>query len=266
MGWLRRNGAPVSALVFTVLGIVVIAGSVDSWISDQAAYDAFRSSPACAEGPVQAGADCVARQPSRVLGVQSHRGDTDVSVQGRPDFEYDDDQGFASSLRAGEIVEVIVWRGAVQGLETASDGPDYLSTSAVRAPTLDYIATMLGAGLLCLGGLFAVDTVLRRRGASPGRIRTMRWSFGAAAGLVILNAVGVIVAGLIPGGFVLDGVAGAIGLFVIGLMWAYGGGARYPRGPMPVRPADVPTGSSADARKRRRARSRPRRRRGSASR
>lgn len=266
MGWLRRNRTPVSALVFTALGIVVIAASISGWITDQAAYDAFRSSPACAQGPVQAGEGCVALQAARVLGVQSHRGDTDVTVQGLPDFEYDDDQGFASGLRTGETVEVIIWRGAVQGLETASDGPDYLSTSAVREPVADYVVTVLGTVLLCVGGRFAADTVLRRRGASPARIHAVKWSFGVAAGLALVNVAGVVATELLAAGFITDGVAAALGLFVMGLMWAYGGEVRLFRVPAPVRTAGASIGPSANARKRRRPRSRAPRRRRPASR
>lgn len=253
MGWLRRNRFWALAGVLAVCGSVLIAASIHMWVSDQARYDAFRSSAMCAQGPVQADADCVSLRPARVLDVQNNKSETDVSVQGWAELEYDD-PGFVSGLRAGESVDVIVWRGAVQGLEYAGQ-PDYLSESAVLAPSGDYAQTVLGVFLLCLGALFGADSSLRRRGASRGRISAVRWSFGAAAALAIVNVLGVILSNSLTGGLVADGLLGAATLVVVGLMWAFGG-QRLGRAPVRTRTAGISTRPSANARKRPRPKSR----------
>jgi len=228
MGWLRRSWIPALALVFTVSGIVLFAGSIDLWVSDQARYEAFRASSACTLRLGPADDDCVALRPARVLSVQDYKNVTNVSVQGWPELDFGSDPGFVSGLRAGESVEVIVWRGAVQGLETTSDGPEFLSESAVLAPTSDYARALVGVFLLCLGGLFGADVLLRRHGVSRGRIRALEWSFGAAAGLAIVNVLGVILTNSFTGGFIADGLPGALTLVVISLMWI-SGNRRRPR-------------------------------------
>ena len=155
-----------------------------------------------------------------------------MSVQGWAEFEYDDDPGFVSGLRAGESVEVIVWRGAVQGLEETADGPDYLSESAVLAPTRDCASAVLGVFLLCLSGLFGAVAWARRRVADRARISAAKWSFGAAAALAMVNVLGVILVNSLTSGLVADGLLGAAALFVLGLMWVFGG----------QRPAPAPRG------------------------
>jgi hypothetical protein len=222
MGWLRRSRVPALALVFTVSGVVLFAASIDIWVSDQERYEAFRASSACTQRLGPADDDCVALRPARVLNVQDYKNVTNVSVQGWPELDFGSDPGFVSGLRTGATVEVIVWRGVAQGLETTSDGPDYLSGSAVLAPTRDYARALVGVFLLCLGGLFGADVLLRRYGVDRGRIRALEWSFGAAAGLAILHVLGVILTNSFTGGFIADGLLGALTLVVIGLMWISG--------------------------------------------
>lgn len=258
MNRLRRARIPVLVFVLTLSGSVVIAAAISRWIPDQARYDAFRSSSACTQGPAPADGDCVARQSERVLDVQSDKGEMSVWAQGWPGLNFDD-PGFVSGLRTGDTVQVVVWRGTAQGLETESAGPEYADDSAVLAPTGDWTAAAWGASLLLLGGVFVAEILLRRPGASRERVRTVQWSSAAAAGLAFLNGLGVMLSVSITGGFIADGVLGALVLVVLSLIW--GLGSRPGRVWVPAAPADVATGLSANARKRRRPRSRPRPRR-----
>jgi hypothetical protein len=263
MGRLRRGWTPA---LLAACGSVLIAGSVDEWGSDQAQYDAFRSSSVCAQGPVRADEDCVTLHSARVLDVQNFKGRTDLTVQGWPELEFDSDPGFVTGLRAGETVEVILWGRTIQGIEYRSDGPDYLSESAVLAPTRDYALMVLGLLLLCVGGLFGAVALLRRRGASRERIRSVQWSLGSAAGLAFLNLLGVILTNSPAGGFVTDGVLGGLTLAVVGMILLAGRRRRPFRVPVPVRTSSVPAGPSANARMRRRPKSRPQSRRSPRSR
>jgi hypothetical protein len=126
-------------------------------------------------------------------------------------------------------VDVIVWRGTVQGLETRRG-----CGGAARIP----------------GGC----------GSSSGRSVRPRLSRPrTSSALAAANALGVILGDSLPGGLIGDGVLGLLTLLVVGLMRLIGirGRVRIPAPPpKPARVPGLPSRPSVNARKRQRPRRR----------
>lgn len=202
--------------IFRVLGIAIVAAvpvlglSMAVHAAISYATDHTLSVRFAANDPA------VQAAPGTVLETDPGKSGTGLWVGGFPKMVFDSSNSAVRMLSPGDQVQVLVWRGGVEGVEIDGTAA-YANDSTPLRPISDVALGCFGLFLLCLGGFPAVHMLLARLGVSARRRTigdTVIFTVGAGCGIF---AIGTYTATSMRGGLYAD--AGVLGAILIGYGW-----------------------------------------------
>lgn len=168
-----RVVAPLLALG----GVILIVAGVARAIPDETRADAFRASVQCAPGLPSDPADCYSWVASTVSHMSVGNDGATVWVEGgSTSLVFDGVYPGIVGLAPGEQVQLLMWRGAAQGIEV-SDGVAYAEKSAPLGADEDWGIVLFGVSLLCFTAIRLAARLIRRlerwAGARPAAITSL---------------------------------------------------------------------------------------------
>jgi hypothetical protein len=200
----RALGIAIAAAV-PVLGLSLAVHGAISYATDHTLSVQFAAN----DPAVQAA-------PGAVLETDLGKSDTGLWVSGFPKMVVDSSNSAVRALSPGDYVEVLLWRGRVEGVEIDGSAA-YANGSTPLRPISDVALGCFGLFLLCLGGFPVVYILLTRLGVSA-RGRTITDTAICTVGIGCgIFAIGTYAATSMRGGLYAN--AEVLGAILIGYGW-----------------------------------------------
>lgn len=164
----RARHLRVLAPLLALGGVVLVVAGIARALPDETRASAFRASVQCAQGTPSTSADCYSWTTSTVSKVSVGKDGATVWVaDGSTSLEFNGVYAGIASLAPNEQVQLLVWRGTVQGIEV-SDRVAYAEKSAPLAADEDWGIALFGIALLCFTAIQLAARLIRRLQRWPG--------------------------------------------------------------------------------------------------
>lgn len=202
--------------IFRVLGMAILAAvpmlGLSLAVHGAISYttDSTLSAQFAANDPA------VQTEPGTVLETELGKSDTGLWVGGFPKMVFGNPYDAVRALSPGDQVQVLVWRGGVEGVEIDGTAA-YANGATPLRPIGDVALGCFGLFLLCLGGFPVVHVLLTRLGLGA-RGRTIAdaviCTVGCGCGIY---AIGTYSAMSLRGGLYAN--TGVLAAILIGYAW-----------------------------------------------